>query len=56
MIHAHNAYLERLAGVPFAAAYRLPTPAPPPNPFRPDADTVFRAVRQAASPYRPGSW
>jgi uncharacterized protein len=56
MVHAHNAYLGRLTGVPFAAAYRLPTPAPPPNPFRPDADTVFRAVRQAASLYRPGGW
>jgi uncharacterized protein len=40
MVYAHNAGLERLAGVPFAARYRLAQPAPPANPFRPDAQAV----------------
>jgi len=56
MVHAHNACLARLGGVPFAAAYLLPPPATPPNPFRPDPDVVFRAVREAATFYRPGGW
>jgi uncharacterized protein YprB with RNaseH-like and TPR domain len=45
MVLAYNRKLAELAGVPFTAGYRLPTPAPPPNPFRVDAATVRRVLR-----------
>jgi hypothetical protein len=52
MVLAHNRKLAELAGTPFAAAYRLATPAVPANPFRVDAPTVSRLLR-AYPPPRP---
>ncbi len=46
MVHAYNRKLAELTAVPFAADYRLPMPAVPANPFRPDADTVKRVLRE----------
>ena len=46
MVHAHNRKLARLTAVPFAAGYQLPLPAPPANPFRVDAETVRRILRE----------
>ncbi len=46
MVEAYNRKLAGLRGAPFAAAYRLPPPAVPVNPFRPDPEAVARVVRQ----------
>jgi uncharacterized protein YprB with RNaseH-like and TPR domain len=46
MIHAYNRKLAELAGVPFAAEYRLAMPEAPANPFRPDGETVRRLLRE----------
>ncbi len=46
MVLAYNRKLAELAGVPFAADYRLPTPTPPSNPFRVDPATVRRVLRE----------
>jgi uncharacterized protein YprB with RNaseH-like and TPR domain len=51
MVHAYNRKLADLSEAPFAADYRLPLPATPPNPFRADPDTVRRVLR--ASPWLP---
>jgi uncharacterized protein YprB with RNaseH-like and TPR domain len=46
MVLAYNRKLAELAGAPFTAGYRLPAPASPPNPFRVDAATVYRVLRE----------
>jgi uncharacterized protein YprB with RNaseH-like and TPR domain len=43
LVHAHNAWLDRLAA-PFAAACRLPPPAPAANSFRPDPEVLARVL------------
>jgi uncharacterized protein YprB with RNaseH-like and TPR domain len=50
LVHAHNRKLAGLASVPFAAGYRLPAPAVPVNPFRPDPETVRRILRDHPFP------
>jgi uncharacterized protein YprB with RNaseH-like and TPR domain len=47
MVYAYNAYLDRLSAAPFAAAYRLPPPAAPLNPFTPDAAAVEAVLGEA---------
>jgi uncharacterized protein YprB with RNaseH-like and TPR domain len=45
MVEAYNRKLDGLRTVPFAAGHRLPVPALPVNPFRPDPESVSRVVR-----------
>jgi uncharacterized protein YprB with RNaseH-like and TPR domain len=47
---ACNRRLAALADVPFAAGYRVHVPEPPPNPFRADAETVARVLRDYPAP------
>ena len=53
LVHACNRRLAELADVPFAAGYRLPETAVPPNPFRVDVDTVARVLRDYPAPRAP---
>jgi hypothetical protein len=46
MVEAYNRNLDDLSMVSFAAGYRLPVPALPANPFRPDPESVSRVIRQ----------
>jgi uncharacterized protein YprB with RNaseH-like and TPR domain len=50
MVLAYNLKLAELADVPFAAGYRLEVPAPAANPFRVDALTVARLLRENPLP------
>jgi uncharacterized protein YprB with RNaseH-like and TPR domain len=55
MVLAFNRKLAALAGVPFAAGYRLDMPAVPVNPFAADAATVQRLLRAYPAPQRWGT-
>jgi uncharacterized protein YprB with RNaseH-like and TPR domain len=50
MAHAVNRKLDALAGVPWARGYRLEVPPAPANPFRVDAATVTRLLREFPLP------
>jgi uncharacterized protein YprB with RNaseH-like and TPR domain len=54
MVLAFNRKLDALAGVPFAADYRLNIPTVPANPFAPDVSTVQRLLRAHPVPQRWG--
>jgi uncharacterized protein len=54
MIYAHNAYLDRLAPVPFAADYRLGMPGATLNPFTPEPSIIERVGRMIPSGFLAG--
>jgi len=53
MVHAHNAWLDRLAA-PFGAQHRLPAPTLPANPFTPDVEALTRVLRERERVFQVG--